>query len=377
MRQIIFKIITLIILLPACTTKTPDNDRASQETDTVSLIRITGEERQQAGIKTGKLNKTETGVFVECTGSIKSHPGSMASVSVPVGGYIKEINFYTGNYVKKGELLASLEHPDYIRLQQNFLESKSQLEYHREEYKRQGELAVENAASLKKLQKARADFRTAEANYLSLKAQLDYLGINTDSIHVDGISPEVLLRAPISGYITGININHGKYAGPGEVICEITNNNRLHMKLLVPEKEIHKIAQGQKILFTTVSDTTFSFEGIVTVTGKIVDEHTRQVTVHGRLLQPDKNFIPGMSVRAKINVDSDSLYMVPSQAVTVENEVSFVYIKKENGYMRTTVHTGIQKGDMIEIRDPSDELLKADIVISGISYLEAGRVPGK
>ena len=59
-----------------------------------------------------------------------------------------------------------------------YLENKSELDYYQEEYKRQGELTVENAASIKKLQQAKANYYKFEASYQSLKAQLELLGVN-------------------------------------------------------------------------------------------------------------------------------------------------------------------------------------------------------
>ena len=99
----------------------------------------------------------------------------MASVSPIIGGFIKSLNYFPGDFVEKGAVIASLQHPDFISLQQQYIETKSQIDYYQEEFKRQGELTVENAASIKNMQKAKADYLSSEATYKSLKSQLKLL----------------------------------------------------------------------------------------------------------------------------------------------------------------------------------------------------------
>ena len=64
--------------------------------------------------------------IIFCGGTIEASPNHEAYVSVPINGYMKKILKHIGEYVKEGQVLAILEHPDYIDLQRDFLETKSQ-----------------------------------------------------------------------------------------------------------------------------------------------------------------------------------------------------------------------------------------------------------
>ena len=87
-----------------------------------------------------------------------------------------------------GQCIAVLEHPDYIKIQQDYLETKSQWELYKEDFKRQGELTVENASSIKTMQQAQASFKAIEVRLFALKSQLKLLGIDADSLHIGTIS---------------------------------------------------------------------------------------------------------------------------------------------------------------------------------------------
>ena len=92
------------------------------------------------------------------------------------------MHFQTGDRVQKGDQLAKLSHPDYIKLQEDYLAAQSNLEYSSREYKRQGELAVEKAASLKRMQKAKSTYEQNKAKLTSLETRLRMLHIDPSNI---------------------------------------------------------------------------------------------------------------------------------------------------------------------------------------------------
>ena len=83
-----------------------------------------------------------------------------------MGGVVKHTSLLPGQQVRQGALLATLENPDFIALQQTYLDSHAQAEYLQAEYERQKTLSTEQAASQKKFQQSKAD-------YLSMKSKLE------------------------------------------------------------------------------------------------------------------------------------------------------------------------------------------------------------
>ncbi len=367
----LFSSILTVLLLYNC--KNNDSDKteiASPGMDT-NVVIFTPDQIRLANIKTDKIEKHSISNTVECTGRIEAHPNAIASVSAPIGGFIKNAPFYQGNYVKKGTILAVLEHPDYIRLQQDYLETKNKLEYYKEEFKRQGELTVENASSIKKMQQAQADYRTTEVKLFSLKAQLKLIGINADSLNIESISTTINITSPISGYISKVNASIGKFADSNEIIYEIVNNNNLHLHLKIFEKDIHKIKKGQKVIFGLMNSHEKKYSATIISIGQKVDDKSNTFSLHADIKNKNPVFNPGMHVFAEILLSATAVYAVPSEAVVTKKNKNFLFIAKDTLYYKIQIKTGKESKGYIELVNLADSILEKQIVTSGAYYLNA------
>ena len=336
-----------------------------------NTVVLSKEQIKLAKISIGRIQKRVMGKTVECNGTIESHPNSIAIVNAPMGGYIRSVSFIPGNYVAKGTVLAILEHPDYIRLQQEYLETKNQLELYEEEFKRQGELTVENASSIKKMQQAKADYRITEVQYLSLKAQLKLIGIDADSLYTDGIKTSIQIKAPISGTISRINASIGKFSGPDEMIYEIVNTSDLYLNLKIFERDIFFIKKGLPINFWPVSNPGQKYNAIISTVGQKLDEESNAFGIHARI-QPDPDQLKtGMHVYAEILLSQDSVNVLPLDALFTSEGNRFIFLSDDSVFTRFEVETGIEHSDFVELVYLPDSLINRDIVTSGAYYLNA------
>lgn len=62
-------------------------------------------------------------------GVIMLPPEKHATVTLMMDGTIQDIHLFPGEYVKKGKVIATLKNPDFIRLQQEYLDASAQVEY--------------------------------------------------------------------------------------------------------------------------------------------------------------------------------------------------------------------------------------------------------
>jgi cobalt-zinc-cadmium efflux system membrane fusion protein len=358
-----------LILLISCSSNEKQNSESSEEpASDNSTITLSEEQVAISKIETGKIIKQNISETIECTGTIEVPPENTASVSPTIDGFIKTLNYYPGDIVIEGAILATLQHPDFIQLQQQYIEAKSQVDYYQEEYKRQGELTVENAASIKKLQKAKADYLTAEANYKSLKAQLELLGINPTKIEKEDFEKEFKLISPISGKISKLNANKGKLVNPENPVYEIINDEYLFLNLNVYEKDILKVSVDQKIKFSLLNDPE-KFEARVKRIGIGIEENNRTTTVHSITEKKNDKLKPGKFVSASILINERESYTLPSEAIVTLDGESYVFIKKESTFKKLKIKTGIEKDNRYELVEINEELLNAEIVIKGTYYL--------
>src|SRR5699024_1594846 len=115
------------------------------------------------------------------------------------------IKVIEGDRVKKGQVLAYLSHPDLVKLQTDYVNNYSKLQYLEKEYQRQKSLYEGEVASGKTFQKTTAEYNSTKALVSGLEAQLRLLGVNPKRIREGKIYNQVPVVSPIDGYVERVN----------------------------------------------------------------------------------------------------------------------------------------------------------------------------
>ena len=297
-------ILCALAILTACnsTTNTKQEMPTSVTADSVTVISPDSTAYSQPYDSTSIDGTTAATAInkVSFNGTLIVPPQNFASVTMLMGGIIRSVNLLPGNYVKKGTLLATLDNPDFISLQQTFLESQAQTEYLKSEYNRQLVLSKEEVASVKKLEQSKADYLSMKSKMEAAAAQLSLLGISTQSLLKNGITPALEIKAPVNGYIGKVKVNVGKYLNEGDILCEIINKQETLLRLTTYEKDLKDIRLGAKVWFRVNGMGTKTFEAKLISIGQEVDETSRSLEVFAKVISEDPNFRPGMYVTAQI-----------------------------------------------------------------------------
>ena len=297
-------ILCALAILTACnsTTNTKQEMPTTVTADSVTVISPDSTAYSQPYDSTSIDGTTAATAInkVSFNGTLIVPPQNFASVTMLMGGIIRSVNLLPGNYVKKGTLLATLDNPDFISLQQTFLESQAQTEYLKSEYNRQLVLSKEEVASVKKLEQSKADYLSMKSKMEAAAAQLSLLGISTQSLLKNGITPALEIKAPVNGYIGKVKVNVGKYLNEGDILCEIINKQETLLRLTTYEKDLKDIRLGAKVWFRVNGMGTKTFEAKLISIGQEVDETSRSLEVFAKVISEDPNFRPGMYVTAQI-----------------------------------------------------------------------------
>lgn len=350
----------LLLLVSAC-----GNDEQSAEVDSVRNV-VSVEQRELAQVKSGSLEYRLISRLVSCTGEIEVPPQGMASVTAPLGGYIIDMKMVPGTFVKKGTLLAKLNNPEYIALQQSYLETSGQLKFAGQEYERQRLLDEQNATAERKFQESESSLNVLKARLAGLKEQMKLVGINVSALETGNIQSVVDLRAPIAGYITHVNHHQGQFVEPREVIFEVVDTRDLHLHLNIFEQDIADVAIGQNIRFRPAGSESAYYLGKVALVSPKKDDELRTFDVHGHIETGEDKLKPGMYVQAEILVSGDSVHALPQSAVITENNKSFVVTDDRGTYNVEAISTGASMDGWVEIRDPGP-LVNKRIVTEGAS----------
>lgn len=339
MQRIIYNmaVLSLGFILFNCGNKEAKNGQTQSQTKetTDERIFVSKEQFQHGKMTLGSLEEKPFPIIVQTNGMIDVPPENRAVVSATMGGYIKTTPFLIGDKVRKGQALVTLENPEFVTIQQEYMEVNGQLKYLKSEFERQKTMVAENITSQKSFLQAESAYKATLARHNGLQKQLAMLNISSSHAEEGNISSVVSIYAPISGSITKVNVTRGMYVSPASAIMEIVDNDHIHLELSVFEKDIMKLKKGQKIEFKIPEASKEKYEAEVYLIGTAIEQN-RTIKVHGHLKnESEANFLTGMFVEAGIVTSATSSKTLPETAVVAVEDTFLVLVldvENNDGY---------------------------------------------
>jgi len=305
-----------------------------------NIVEFTQAQYETAAVELGQASTRNLSDVVNANGVIDIPPQNLVSISAPLGGFVRKTELLQGMQVKKGQVLATIENPDFIQIQQDFLETESKLEYAQQEYSRQLELSKENINAQKVLQQATSEVKTQKARLAGLRERLLTAGINMNTLEKGTIVNSAIIRSPISGSVTTVNVNLGKYVNPTDVMFEIVDTDHLHVELSIFEQDIPKIKLGQLVRFTVSNNPGKEYLAKVYLINQKINED-RTVRVHCHLEKDDKGLLPQNFVKAVVEIGANPVTALPSPAVVDFEGASYIFIQRsKSAYTDSKEDTG-------------------------------------
>jgi len=383
-----YKILNLLLLSFFIFSFLSCKDRKKTEEETVKMevipdyiVEMRADQVKLANIVTGNIEMRSLSDILKVNGLISVAPQNLATVCAPMSGFIKSTTLMPGNAVRKGQILAILQNQEFVDLQQSYLEAKNKFVYAESEYNRQKELYKNDVSSEKNLQQVTTEYKNLRAQVRSYEQKLSLIGIQSSKLKEEEISSSILLRSPISGYITTVNINLGKYITSSDVLFEIVNTDKLVLKLTLFEKDARKVSKGQKIRFF-INNETEQHEAIITQTGQSVNAD-KTYSVYASVAGKCKNVLPGMYVNALIETSGKQVLSLPTESVISFEDKDYIFIfeknKQEGGqpfteYRMIEVRKGVSDNGFIEVLLPEDfNWKKSKVVVKGAYNLLAAK----
>lgn len=359
-----------LIILASCDSK--KNESINKPASTAAQeIKLSAEQKQNAGINLGEIIQHEMGEEVKCAGLVDVPPVSIASVSLPIAGYVRStFELLPGKKVSKGQVLATINSLDYIQMQQEYLQAVSALGLSNVEKSRQQVLSNEEVGSKKKLQQAEVDQVNLQTQVKALSLKLEVIGCDMKALAKGNMNAVLAVKSPIDGYIDEQYLAIGKYVTPADILVKIVGTVDKHVEIKVFERDLSKLKLGQTIL---VESEGISAKAKIFLIGQQVNLETRTTSVHGHFekIADEKLFTVGQFISAKITVGSKSVSAVPQAALARVGKAGFIYMEGSTGIInQIPVEILSSTKDLVGIK-PLVNLPSGKLVISGASALEA------
>lgn len=301
--------------------------------------------------KVSNHNEDDKLVF---NGTIKEQ--NLTTLSFRVGGPLIGLNVKPGDYVAKGEVIASIDKRDYeLQLQAR----KAQYLQLKGEYERYKELYGQKKIPANSYEKIESGYLMAKTAFENAQNQLR----DTD------------LVAPFSGYIHEKKTENFQTVGPGQPIVSVINLAKLEVVISVPENLLMKIRNSSNNFLSVqnagVSNLPLSVVSINEKTGK---DGMYQMKFNFEN-NPSLHISPGMSAEVTMlcNLSKGNI-KVPSSAVFHEKEKAYVWIfSKETGLVdkQEVTISKLSNGGQIEVVHGLNS--GETIVTAGVHYLYEGQ----
>jgi cobalt-zinc-cadmium efflux system membrane fusion protein len=329
----------------SCTGGTKEEIVLTAEVIPEDIVELRADQIKLAKVELGSIETRNLGDVMKVNGIISVAPQNLATVCMPLGGFIKNTNLLPGNFVNAGQTLAIIENQDFVDIQQNYLEARNKLVFAEAEFKRHTELYKDNVYSEQNLQEVTVEYKNLKSLVRSLEQKLILISINPENLTEDNISSTVNLKAPIKGYLKSVNVNIGKYVSPTDVLFEIVNSEKLFLSLTLFEKDADKVLSGQHVKFY-INNENEEHEAEITQTGRSVSDE-KTFSVYATVLSSCANLMPGMYVKAMINEASENVNALPSESIVSFDDKDYIFVYEKE---KTEAGNPFTEYRMIEIQ---------------------------
>lgn len=318
-------------LFYGCSDKRQKDDRghghAEEQEQPQDIVHLVQQQMDVMNIELGTFQELDLTSTIKTNGQLELPPQNKASVSAILGGLVKSIRVIEGDYVRRGQTLAELEHPEFVELQEEYHAAHIRLAYLEKEYERKKTLFAGEISSAESFQKAEADYKETTGAVNALKAKLAMLDIEAAAVERGDIQTTVAIKAPINGFVRMVEVNIGAYVDPEREMFEIIDNEHIHIDLTVYEKDIYKVRKDQKVMFSLISHPDSVYEGRIFALGKAFENDPKAVLVHAEIENDAGELLPGQFVDARIVTEAQTVTALPNDAIVMDGGLHYIFVK--------------------------------------------------
>lgn len=264
-------------------------------------------------------------VSASASGAIE--PVLTVDVKSKASGEIIEMNVQTGDDVKSGQPLATIDaripRNNLAQAQANLAVAEAQLANAKAQLSRSDTLYKAQAITETEYETAKLAFANANAAVIRARSDLEN---SRDRMN------DTRLRAPLAGTIIAKNVELGTVisspttdVGGGTVLFKMANLDTVQIRTLVDETDIGKVQPGLLATITVDAYPNRPFEGAVL---KIepqatVQQNVTMFPVLVRIANPNHLLKPGMNTEVEIHVGRrENVIAVPNAALRTQRDVA-------------------------------------------------------
>jgi membrane fusion protein (multidrug efflux system) len=275
-------------------------------------------------VRTQAVKTANIPLVIKAVGMLTA--AEQTNISAESDGYVKEVLFDGGKYVKKDDILLKL---DDVKAAADLVSVKASYQVAESKYERSVKLQKKGFISKQEI----------DSIYSDMKNNLSKVLETQDTLN------QKTIRAPFSGYLGKRTVSVGDYIASGQKIVDLVNREQLQIDYSVPEQVLNQLKIGQSVEISVNAMPNELFAGVVSFISPTVDEQTHTVALQATIPNQKNLLAPGLSSTIKQVLHQKRWVMlIPAQAVirTLENTSVF---KVVNGKAQLA---SIKIGDLVD-----------------------------
>lgn len=363
-RNKIWVVIAALSVLTACNSdkQTDSSNKESTETaktaeaheeENGNIATLSQEQIETVGIQWAPIERKELTATIRANGMLRVPNNNKANATSLYGGVIKTLNVQIGDYVRKGQVIASITNPQFIQLQEEYLTVDNRIMLAEQEAQRQKTLNQGNAGSRKNLENATTELNTLRTRKASLHQQLSLMGINPNSVSNGNLKSVLVVASPLSGTVSNVFAKIGSYVDVSSPVIEVVDNSSLHLDLQVFEKDLPQVKVGQTIHFTLTNNATTEYDATVFSIGSSFENDSKTIAVHCKVNGNKQGLIDGMNITGIVSLNNVMTPAVPSDAIVAADGKYYVFLQ-------TAKATEKHEGEKGHVHDEKEEKPKKE-----------------
>ncbi|MBT8275745.1 MAG: efflux RND transporter periplasmic adaptor subunit [Bacteroidia bacterium] len=345
------------------------------------IVTLTAKQYDALQMEVDTLAQRNLSGYVEANGKLEVPPQNEATITTVVGANVVSIQVIEGDMVNKGQTVAYLSHPNIIQKQTDYLNAYSNSQFLKKEYERQKTLYDAGVGSGANFQKAEAEYQASRSMVKGLEAQLQQLNVSASGVMNGTIYQWVALRSPIQGFVQKVEVKTGQYVEPQTDLMEIVDTHHVHADLMVFEKDVYKVKEGQKVNFNVQSIPEKELTAEIYSVGKTFEQNPKAIHVHAEIENKGGNLIPGMYIQGRIQTDNIMTTAIPESAIAADGNRFYIFsAENENDKWKFTpveVTKGTQDMDWVAIDFLMEQEPKRKYAHNNAYYLMAEMKKGE
>jgi len=367
MKNNIYYSIIFSILLSACG-GTPEKTAEEEKAGNSNIVTLSNEVLKNANISLVPVTKGQGSNIHKASGMVEVPPQNLSVIHVPLGGYLKSTILLSGLQVKKGQVLATVEDVQYIQLQEDYLQNKSELQFAQAEYNRQKASFENQATSLKALQEAKMTAEAKEINTNALAEKLAMIGINAATLTASGIKKSIAIVAPFDGFVSKVNAKMGQYYAPTDDLGELINSADLHLVVTVFEKDLPNFKIGKKVTAYSNENPALKYQAtVLQINNDISADRTAEIHCH--FVQNYSTVHSGMFLNVDFEGQMSNSFSASPESIVRADNVSYVFVAETANRFRAEPITILTENDAQVIFTFNNSINPDRIVKAGANAL--------